>query len=223
MSIYLYSPHKTENSIKLAQALDATQLRWFDGLRFVNKGKPINLDPADTVVCWGRQLPDLNYVKVINAHATASNNNLLHDAATKFITHKLGINSVPTYRTTKDKLIKLAMDIAKGLPSRGWPCTHLENMMYSRYAISGEHKAFVSKNGIIYSKCVGDFSDGIIKLNYPQQLLAELGLDFGFITFSVLSREVVAFRKIVTETNLTPEVLPLVVAELKKLIQDKGK
>ena len=66
MKIYLYSNIPSNGAKDLVQALGATRLRKFDGMDFWIKNKKIQLNPGDAIICWGRLLPELDGIKILN-------------------------------------------------------------------------------------------------------------------------------------------------------------
>lgn len=64
--LYVYCPRKSESAMNLAEALNASRLRNFDGLDFWARGKKKKLDEGDAVVCWGNPLPEVDGVRVLN-------------------------------------------------------------------------------------------------------------------------------------------------------------
>ena len=64
--IYLYSNIPSNGAKDLVHAIGATRLRKFDGMDFWIKNKKIQLSPGDAIICWGRLLPELDGIKILN-------------------------------------------------------------------------------------------------------------------------------------------------------------
>lgn len=65
-SIYIYAPKNCGSGLKLAEAMGATVIRHFDGLRFWDKSKIIQLVPDSFVINWGGFIPPIQGVKVVS-------------------------------------------------------------------------------------------------------------------------------------------------------------
>jgi len=66
MSVFVFAPILYKGTRELIEALDAKRLVNFDGMHFRHKGKLIEFDKNDTIISWGRCLPKLENVNVIN-------------------------------------------------------------------------------------------------------------------------------------------------------------
>src|SRR3990167_8056375 len=65
-NIYVYSEAPNRGARSLAQALGATRLRKFDGMDFWMKKQRIEVNPNDVIICWGKPLPQLDGVRMLN-------------------------------------------------------------------------------------------------------------------------------------------------------------
>ncbi len=72
--IYVYSHIKSNGARDLVEGLGATRLRNFDGMDFYRKGKKIQINEGDVIICWGNRVPDMDGVRILNAGETVGNN-----------------------------------------------------------------------------------------------------------------------------------------------------
>lgn len=67
MALFVYAPTIRKGTNELMEALDAKRLTRFDGMRFVNKGHPIDFDQKeDVVICWGACVPPIGKMRIFN-------------------------------------------------------------------------------------------------------------------------------------------------------------
>lgn len=67
MSIYVYAPRLYPGTRELIAALNAKRLVKHDGMRFLNKGVPVEFGNKDAIVCWGKHAPAVPGVPCLNA------------------------------------------------------------------------------------------------------------------------------------------------------------
>lgn len=239
MSIYVYAPNNNANTTALINALGSKRLRTFDGMRFLQKGKPIDFQKDDAVVCWGRHIPALDYVKVINAHPTALDHSVLRKIATEVAVQKIGISLLPIYPHTPEQIEKLKEYLVVNKKVKYFPYKERTGYVYANYYHAGmqqEFKLFLTRKGVLYAKVstrpkfewepIADiaqytFPDNVI--TYATTLMQGLNLDFAAITITLIRSESrgitsTCIRKIVTDPNLNADELPVVANALQQLI-----
>jgi hypothetical protein len=67
MSLYIYAPTFQTGTRELIATLGAKRLIKHDGMRFLNKGTPVQFGPQDAIVCWGGHVPAPPGVACLNA------------------------------------------------------------------------------------------------------------------------------------------------------------
>ncbi len=67
MNIYLYSDIPSNGARDLIASLGGTRLRKFDGMDFWRKKRRVQLNPGDVVICWGKLLPKLEGIRILNS------------------------------------------------------------------------------------------------------------------------------------------------------------
>lgn len=65
--IYVYCDRASNGAKDLVEKLRAERVRRFDGMDIWVRGKKIHPRPEDLVVCWGRPLPPMEGVTILNA------------------------------------------------------------------------------------------------------------------------------------------------------------
>lgn len=66
--IYIYDPLQSTTGLALVAAVKGKLLRFHDGLNFVSKGKPISFQKDDLIICWGRHVPQVAGVSMLNSN-----------------------------------------------------------------------------------------------------------------------------------------------------------
>jgi len=64
--IYVYTTNLLNGACEIAKAINGEILRKFDGMHFLRKGKRVEFDRDDTIICWGGHAPEMDGVKVLN-------------------------------------------------------------------------------------------------------------------------------------------------------------
>lgn len=72
MALYLYAPILTDSVLELTKALGAKRLKKFDGMGFWKEGKRFPLAEGDVLICWGKPIPELDGVRVLNSGSPAT-------------------------------------------------------------------------------------------------------------------------------------------------------
>lgn len=67
MTTYVFSTNPSNGARDITQALGATRLRRFDGMNFFRKGKRIQFNPDDVLVCWGSPVSEFDGPRIINS------------------------------------------------------------------------------------------------------------------------------------------------------------
>lgn len=67
MKIYVYCEPKSNGAKDLVEQLNATRLRKFDGMNFWRRGKKVQFESGDVIVCWGKPAPNIEGLFVLNA------------------------------------------------------------------------------------------------------------------------------------------------------------
>lgn len=67
MSLYVYAPKLYPGTRELIEKLQAKRLLMHDGMRFLNRGVPIDFKSSDVIICWGQHVPPVDGVTMLNA------------------------------------------------------------------------------------------------------------------------------------------------------------
>lgn len=216
MSTYVYAPILFEGSKDLIEALGAKWLRKHNGMHFIHKGRPMQFDNGDLIVCWGAHIPKISGVKIVNASAKFHNQIILNEQAEQLLSFD-NIKAVNLMKFDSDAAYLTALSrIAKYGILR-----YTDN-----YSTLIPTKTFFGYGTRYYGSCESEskiycFEDTILacdnyiegNLEIAKAALKCLRLDFAKITIN--SNGII--RKIVTSPCLTSELARNLATVIKTL------
>lgn len=106
MSLYIYCPSPSQSADELIAGLEAKRLRKFDGMDFWRFGKRFKLEAGDILVCWGKPVPDIEGVRILNGGNPANRlqeMNLFVSAGLGTLPYRKGTHPSYTLRRTLKK------------------------------------------------------------------------------------------------------------------------
>ena len=217
--IYVFSPTRSDTVKALLSKLHAHRLVRFDGLSFLYKGRPVEFNKRDVVICWGVKVPQMLEPRIVNANTVylddiALNKNLRH-----VVVPGSGVAYLQVGRYTAsgeyDKQLEHLRE--KGITAYGSgnyvPCSHLYGYYYPWFRYEKAHKISVV-NGKVISAEQHTYNVKQYTLNQnPDEgitanaiaMIKNLGLDFGVVYFLEGKRKELFLKKVITAPTLTQE------------------
>lgn len=181
MSLFVYAPTIYPGTRELLDALQAKRLVKHDGMRFLHKGVPISFDSKDAIVCWGKQVPQVNGVRCLNASyvypdALTINSKGLHmlynHGAQVFLPSRIGSDAYNKY------MAKMKPDVwwPANWPHGYVPIPEIEGYGNERFKFTATNKVFVFKGNPLGSVKVPTAILGaldLLKLDFGMAYLGE--------------------------------------------------
>jgi hypothetical protein len=192
----------------------------------VNKGRPIEFNRADAIVCWGYHVPPVANAVTLNASYDCVNQLFLNKSLNRIAANKAGMTvfevtemDMGVYRSELAKA-KNANWTFKKAPASGYVMFEEFEGYGSRfYNFSRKGNVHLFNGEPIHSK----MSSGLLNdldVEYSKKLLRATGLDFGKVSFGVASPTYVGL-KILTAPQLDKTLVDLYAKNIMNLIAIK--
>ena len=234
--IYVFSPTRSDTVKLLLSKLHAHRLVRFDGLSFLYKGRPVEFNKRDVVICWGVKVPQVMEPHIINAHTVylddiALNKNLRHVVVPGTGVAYMQIGHYSS-STEYDKALGILRE--KGISAYGSgdyvPCSHLYGFYSPWFRYEKAHKVSVVNGKVISAEqhtynvkqyTLNQNPDSVITEN-ALGIIKNLKLDFGVVYFLEAKRKDLFLRKVITAPTLTQEEADEWVDALLTGLQEHG-
>ena len=231
--IYVYAPTASEGCLNLIKSLDAIRLRKFDGMQFLQKGRPVTFISDDTVICWGVHVPKLRDATVLNSSLAYPNQFEINSRMYRIE------NIGPVLRliqyTSQTHYTNDMSNKARGLlknESGMVPSTEFVGYGMPYTAVRTEYSLHVFKDSVIHgtqtTRVLGQPSVSNVSKAPAKVVTAALnavkviGLDFAKVTVATLDNNLIAIRKILTAPSLdAPELVDAYTKSFKSLLATK--
>lgn len=227
--LYFYTPTITEGCLDLAKTLDAKRLYKFDGMQFLRHGRPVEFTPDDVIVCWGKHVPTIPNIVVLNNNLNYPSQLAINKRlyALDNIGSRLQFIHYGNNRMYAADMVNKQKGNYKN-ESGMVPSKEFEGYGTRYYNIKTEYSLHVFKDKIIYgtqtARVFGvatatKISSANAKVvASAQNVLQVLGLDFGKVTICTGENGVPVVRKVITAPELTPELVTIYANNFRELL-----
>lgn len=215
--IYVYSPARTDTVKMLLSKLPAHRLVRFDGLTFLSKGRPVEFEKNDVVICWGVKAPRMMEPRILNAHTTyiddiALNKQLRSTAIPGVMHHQVGkYASSHDYEQARLLLQKQRIDAFGS--GQYVPCSHLYGYYAAWFRYEKAHRVSVVNGKVIHAEWHNYGAKEYTQNPTPDDTLLTsavaviqaLKLEFGVVYFFQARRGEYYLRRVNTAPTLTQD------------------
>lgn len=215
MKIYVYAPRETVGLRALISQLGAKRLVHFDGMVFREKGKIVELEKDSVLFGWGHMLPKMEGVRVLNPFTTAVDDMALNVGSRKLLVNTEDINSLVLSRFDSLFTYHKALNQAQAMGMQAFaeknqivPCKDFPDYFWSVTKLLAQFRYHIVDGNILISGGAQPFMNDYKKKasttcgELALKAMKRLQLDFGVVSFVVLSGKQVFLRKIITAPNL---------------------
>lgn len=200
MTTYFYAPVVYDRLKEFITTLGAKRLIRFDGMRFLNKGRPVEFNKNDIIICWGYHVPTVPNVRMLNSNSMYPNQVLLnidlHTRVTRqdyvvgyeLIMYKnlVAYNQALFEQRNSTKNVKIVA--YKDVPGYGM----------RRFDINNDYKVHIFLGKLI--NVIDNIPDNVVK--EAISVLNNLHMDFGVVYVSKINSTYV-IRKVMTAPKFT--------------------
>lgn len=222
--IYVYAPTKPQGYEELVKALNAKLLQRFDGYNFVNKGRPIEFNRNDAIVCWGSHVPPIDGVVMLNASYKWIDQLGINKQLTKICAPYTSFEPQAMLPSEYQQAMALAQECDWRFKSTPLgmcvPLKEFENYGSRFYKFTRRGTMLVVNGHIVLEKNHGGSGSLEKDKSTVLAIAANVGLDFCRISYGVATDTFVAL-KILTAPFLTKERAEKYATHLRNLLQIK--
>lgn len=231
--VYFFTNQDTESAHKLQELLGAKSLVKHDGFHFIRKGRPMEFAKEDSVVCWGRHVPQNEQGNIINANLRYVDQ-LQLNLWLGYHAKRIGLYTTGFRKMSTQGYEKAMRSLASKAVGTNWPYKEFPNYCGATLKFAGDYKVHVLGGKVV--RMLERVSDGkkwyVFKecpitayptiADFAPMVTHAMDVNFAAVYLSNAGSNVTAVRKILTAPPLDAQGLTLYSEYILNLIKHRN-